>query len=54
MGIRLEKPLRFKCDNVCENCVIRFKCWTQRGITQLDWEDFKKIEEVSKQPLLSV
>ena len=47
MGISLKKPLRFTCDNVCENCLIRFKCWTQRGITHLDWDDFRKIAEES-------
>lgn len=48
MGIRIEKPLKFRCDKVCENCVIRFKCWTQRGITELSIEDLNRIEEVSK------
>ncbi len=47
MGIKLEKPLRFVCDKVCDNCLIRFKCWTQRGITHLDWDDFKKIADES-------
>ena len=48
MGISLKKPLRFTCDNVCENCLIRFKCWTQRGIIHLDWDDFRKIAEESE------
>ncbi len=51
MGIKLEKPLRFVCDDKCDNCVIRFKCWTQRGVTELTWEDFKIIEEVSENNL---
>jgi len=46
--IRLEKPLRFICDKICDNCLIRFKCWTQRGTKQLSVEEFHKIAEKSK------
>jgi hypothetical protein len=47
VGIKLEKPLRFVCDDNCDNCVIRFKCYTQRGVTELTWEDFKRIADES-------
>jgi hypothetical protein len=48
MGIKLEKPLRFVCDDNCDDCVIRFKCYTQRGVVSLDWDDFRKIQELSE------
>ena len=46
MGIKLEKPLKFVCDDNCDNCLIRFKCFTQRGVVSLTLEDFKKISEI--------
>ncbi len=51
MGIKLEKPLRFICDDKCDDCVIRFKCLTQRGVIELSWEDFNKIKEYSEDNL---
>lgn len=47
MGIKLEKPLRFVCDDNCDNCVVRFKCYTQRGVLQLEIEDILRIEKES-------
>ena len=46
--IKLVKPLRFVCDEVCDNCLLRFKCWTQRGAKHLSVEEFHKIVKECK------
>ena len=44
--------LRFKnfhliCDG-CDDCIIRFKCYTHRGVCPITWEELKLVIEESK------
>lgn len=46
--LKIEKGLKFICDGTCDDCIIRFKCLTSRGVVELTVEDLLKLEEQSR------
>ena len=38
------KNFHLKCDG-CDNCIIRFKCYTNRGIVPMTWKELKLVIE---------